>query len=50
MYYNIVFGLTWLTMSDYFIFSPVCVTRGHPYKLFVPRTVVNSIQKTLLIF
>jgi len=25
-----------------FMFSPVCVTRGHPYKLFVPRTVVNT--------
>ena len=42
MCYKIVFGLTCLKMSDYFIFSPVCVTRGHPYKLFVPRTVVNT--------
>jgi len=29
-------------MSDYFIFCPVCVTRGHSYKLFVHRTVVNT--------
>ena len=28
-------------MSDYFIFSPVSVTRGYPYKLFVPSTIVN---------
>jgi len=47
MCYNIVFGLTCLKMSDYFIFSPVCVTRGHPYKVFVPRTVVNVLAVTL---
>jgi len=28
-------------MSDYFAYSPVHVTRGHPYKLFVSRTIVN---------
>jgi len=39
---KIVFGLTCLKMSDYFMSSPVCVTQGHPYKLFVPRTVVNT--------
>jgi len=26
----------------YFPFSPVRVIHGHPYKLFVPGTVVNS--------
>jgi len=35
-------SLTCLKMSYYFISSPVCVTRGHPYKLFVRRTVVNT--------
>ena len=29
-------------MSNYFIFSPVAGTRGHPYKLFVSHTVVNT--------
>ena len=35
MCYKIIFDLTCLKMSDYFIFSPVClsVTRGHSYKL-----------------
>jgi len=42
MCYNIVFGLTCLEMSDFFAFSPVQFTRGHPYKLFVPRTAINT--------
>jgi len=36
MRYTIVFGLTYLKISDYFTFSRVCFTRAHPYKLFVP--------------
>ena len=37
-----IFGSTCLKMNDYFTFSPVRVTRGHPYKPFVPRAVVNT--------
>ena len=33
MSYKIVFRLTCLKMSDYFVFSLVCVISGHPYKL-----------------
>jgi len=29
-------------MSDYFTFSLVLVDRRHLYKMFVPRTVVNT--------
>jgi len=29
-------------MSDFFAFSPVQITRGHPYKLFVPRAAINT--------
>jgi len=42
MCYKIVFGLTCLKMRYYFVFSPICVTHGHPHKLFVPRTVVST--------
>ena len=42
MCYKIVFGLTCLVMSDFFAFSPVRITRGHPYKLFVPRAAINT--------
>ena len=47
---KIVFGLTCLKMSDYVIFSPVCVTCGHPYKLFVPLTVVNTVGNTTSVY
>ena len=43
MHYKIVlFGLTCLRMGDYFVYSPSCVTRGHPHKLYVSRTAVNT--------
>ena len=42
MCYKIVFRLPCLKISDYFIFSPVSVTCGHPHKLFVPHMIVNT--------
>ena len=35
MCYKILFGLVKLSVSDFFIFNPVTVTRGHQYKLYV---------------
>jgi len=43
VHYKIVlFGLTCHRMGEYFVYSPDGVTCGHCYKLFVPRTAVNT--------
>jgi len=41
MCYKIIFGLVHLRMEDFFQFSPVNTTRGHPYKLFVPQCTLD---------
>jgi hypothetical protein len=38
MCYKIVFGLVKLSFDDFFAFSPVSVTRGHKYKLYVKHS------------
>jgi len=35
--YKLLFGLTALHSDDFFILSESTCTRGHPYKLFLPR-------------
>jgi len=41
MCYKITFGIVKLCFEDFFQFSPNSTTRGHPYKLFVPRCATN---------
>jgi len=43
MCYKIIFGLVHSDsrMEDFFQFSPVNTTRGHPYKLFVPQCTLD---------
>ena len=37
----ILFGLTALHSDDFFILSESTCTRGHPYKLFLPRCLTD---------
>ena len=40
--YKIAFGLTCLKCEEFFTPSSVNTTRGHPYKLYVPFSSINT--------